>query len=431
MKHFLLIAGLLSCLSTFSRGESAVLTLPDLLRQAREKNPDLQAAEEAWKVQRANIGAAGAWPDPMLSYERETMTTPAPGMDAEKKQAFRIEQGIPFPGKLHQDVQMKRHEALLAEAVYRTRVLEVTRDIKMRYYQLYLTDEKIKLAAQAVEVMRAALGATQGRLAANQTSASDVFMAQGELRRMENMLFEQQQQRSLIAIELNTLLNQPTDTVLGTAQAPALRDVPVTQADLNTLAERNAPLYRSALHEINHSRAMQRRAQLDLAPDFGVMYEYQKAQEDGTDGRMIGVSVSFPLWFKRPWSMRQSAAEHVLEAQANAQAMKNMVLKMIAMEYTETQTHLRLARNYESDILPAALANLRVTRQSYASGQSDFLRLLEAYRTWIERHNEYQDQIYHVGEHWSELERWTGIDLAHAKEALDQTSWDLGDSHGK
>ena len=74
--------------------------------------------------------------------------------------------------------------------------------------------------------------------------------------------------------------------------------------------------------------------------------------------------------------------------------------------------------------MPAALANLRVTRQSYAAGQGDFLRLLEAFRTWIERHNEYQEQVYHTGEHWSELERWVGVDPSQAKEALAQTKWD-------
>jgi len=422
MKRFLLVAGLWSCTLSLSWGD-AVLTLPDLLRKAREQNPDIQAAERAWKVQRAQTGAASAWPDPTVSFIDERFPHGSSDAPPEKIQHYRIEQPIPFPGKITQDTDMKRHEALIAEAAYRVRVLDVFNDVKMRYFQLYLTDEKIKLAAQAVEVMRSALGTAQGRLAANQGGASDVFMAQGELRLMENQLFEQQQQRTLIVIELNTLLNQPTETPLGAAQAPALRDVPATRAEIQTLAERNAPLYLSALHETNHSKAMQKRQRLEYAPDFGIMYEYEKA-DMGDSGRQIGVSMTFPLWFQRPWGLNQSAEEHVLEAQANAQAMKNMVLKMVGTEYTEIQTHLRLARNYESDILPAALANLRVTRQSYAAGQGDFLRLLEAFRTWIERHNEYQEQVYHTGEHWSELERWVGVDPSQAKEALEQTKWD-------
>src|SRR5438552_745363 len=90
---------------------------------------------------------------------------------------------------------------------------------------------EILAARQAWEVMKAALRSAQARLGSNQTSASDVFMAQGELRRMENELFQQQQQRALIAIELNTLLNQPTDTPLGPAQAPELADLPLSLPD--------------------------------------------------------------------------------------------------------------------------------------------------------------------------------------------------------
>ena len=50
----------------------------------------------------------------------------------------------------------------------------------------------------------------------------------------------------------------------------------------------------------------------------------------------------------------------------------------------------------------------------------DFLRFLEAFRTWIQTNNEYQEKLYGYGEHWSELERWVGVPVDKAKEALEQ-----------
>jgi len=149
------------------------------------------------------------------------------------------------------------------------------------------------------------------------------------------------------------------------------------------------------------------------------MYERENTP-NGPAGHQIGFSVSFPLWLQRPWGLYRSAQEHMTEAQAKSQTMQNDVIKMVHMEYIETTTHLQLSRNYLSDILPSALSNVKIARQQYASGQTDFVRLLEAFRTWIEVHNGYQEQLYHYAEHWSELERWTGLELAHAKEALDQ-----------
>jgi outer membrane protein TolC len=96
-----------------------------------------------------------------------------------------------------------------------------------------------------------------------------------------------------------------------------------------------------------------------------------------------------------------------------------MVLKNVHAEYTETNTYLVQARNYETSILPSAQSALKVTQRQYASGQGDFLRLLEAFRTWIQSHNEYQEKLYQYGLHWSELERWLGVPPDQAQEALE------------
>ena len=112
------------------------------------------------------------------------------------------------------------------------------------------------LAQESVDVLKQALGSAQARLASGQSSASDTFMAQTELERMENMLFEQKQQRILIQIELNTLLNQPTDTPMAAAEPPELKTISADLPQLQKLAAMNNPLYLAARHEIDHSRAM-------------------------------------------------------------------------------------------------------------------------------------------------------------------------------
>src|SRR5205085_923765 len=123
-------------------------------------------------------------------------------------------------GKLTQDARMRLHEALIAQAHYRSKELDVLRDARMRFYQLYLTEQEIGLEQQSVEVLKNALASAQARMGANQSSASDVFMAQTELGRMKNRLYEDSQQRRLIQIEINSLLNQPPEGPLGPASPP-------------------------------------------------------------------------------------------------------------------------------------------------------------------------------------------------------------------
>ncbi len=415
---YLFLFALSVSLPPLLRAEEA-LSLPALLLKARDNNPDILAARHGWKVKLDEVAPTRAWPDPTFTYIDEKFPSGVDGVDPMRMKHYRIEQTVPFPGKLTNDARMKYHEALIAEAKYRAMTLEVFRDVQSRYYQLYLTDKLIDLAQDSVGVLKQTLGSAQARLAGGQSSTADVFMVQTELRRMENMLFEQKQQRTLIEIEINTLLGQPVKTPLGRPAAPDLKDIPATIPELEKLSSINNPLYRAAMHEVNHSRAMKTHHALQFLPDFGVMYEKETA-DAGPSGRQMGVSVTFPLWLSRPWGLTQSANEHISEAESTSQAMRNEVQKMVNTEFTETNTYLTQVKNYVAGILPEAQSALKITRHQYASGQIDFVRFLEAFRTWIQTNNEYQDKLYRYGEHWSELERWVGVPLDKAKEALDQ-----------
>lgn len=406
----------------------AVISLEDVLQLAKEKNPDIAASLQGWNAMSAQISPAKTWPDPTFSYVNEKIPSGMEGVEPETMKQYRVEQMIPFPGKLSADSKMKYHEARIAESKYRDKILDVIGDVRVRYYQLYLTDRSIELARQSVDLMRNILRTAQARLSSGQSTSADVFMSQTELRKMENMLFEQEQQRTMIQIELNTLLNQPTATAWSKTTAPTIIDIPVSLEDLQLLSETSSPLFMVAMHEIDHGRAMKKRSRLGYAPDFGVMYERQTMAE-GPAGREVGVSVSFPLWFSRPRGEIRAAAAHALEAESSAQGMRNMVRKMVHMTFTETNTHLRLTRSYVQGLLPSARGTLDVTREHYVSGRGDFIRFLEAFRAWITANIEYENQLYHYGEHWSELERWVGIDLAQAKEALHQKQSEAPNAH--
>ena len=392
------------------------LSLQALLQQARQNNPDINQARHGWKVKLDEVSPTRAWPDPTFTFVDEEFPSGVAGVGPMPMRHYRIEQTIPFPGKLSNDARMKYHEALIADATYRATVLEVFRDVQSRYYQLYLTDQLIGLAQDSIGVLRQLLASAQARLASAQTSATDVFMAQTELRRMENTLLEQKQQRALIQAEINTLVDQPVDRELGAARPPALREAPASLDEAQKLAASNNPLYLSAMHEVHHSRAMMAHHTLQFLPDFGFMYERETANA-GPDGRQIGVSMTFPLWFQRPWGLRRSAEEHLAEAEAASQAMRNEVQKNVFSEYTQTKTLAQEAENFESGILPAAQSAMSLTRQQYASGHTDFLKFLEAFRAWIQTNTEYQMKLYEYGDHWSQLERWVGMPLDEASQA--------------
>ena len=389
------------------------LSLEGLLAKARTHNPDVIAAAASWRSAKAAARPAGTWPSPTFRWAEERRPTGIPGMEGVPMRILGAEQMIPFPGKLTYEMRLKQHDAAAAQARYHDALLTLTRDVRRTYYQLYLTEQSIGLAEQSAAILKSVLGTSQARLASNQTSASDVFMAQTELRRMENMLFEQRQERLKIQAELNALLNQAADTPLGNASAPILRDLPYSLAELQAMARQQSPLLAESHEEKHHGKTMRARERLAFAPDFTVTAE-RETMNAGPDGRLIGVAMTFPLWLQKPWGDLKAAAAHEAEAEAMGNSRARRVERGIYQSWVETTTHLTMTRNYTQGILPAPHSSLNVTRQQYASGRADFLRFLEAFRGWVNAHLEYEQQLYKVGESWSELERWVGSDLNEA-----------------
>jgi len=103
------------------------LSLPALLLRARDSNPDILAARHGWKVMLDEVAPTRAWPDPTFTYIDEKFPSGVEGVDPMHMKHYRIEQTIPFPGKLTNDARMKYHEALIAEAKYRATTLDVFR----------------------------------------------------------------------------------------------------------------------------------------------------------------------------------------------------------------------------------------------------------------------------------------------------------------
>lgn len=415
MKHvrIFLFLSLFSLAGRITAEEKAA-SLVELIQMAKNRNPDIKAAYQKWLVTKQEIGTASSWPNPNFSYVDEKDPSGMAGVEPMTRKHYSVEQEFPFPGKLGNESRMKHHEALITEAKYQDTVLDVKKRLKLNFYRASSTDKLIGLLKKNTSSFRSALSAAQARVASNQASASDVFMIQTELHQMENMLFEKEQQRKQVDIEINALLDEPFNTAWSFTSQLALKPLPLSADELEALAAEENPLYLSAAHEVNHARAMLARSRLDFAPDIGVMYEYQTADDGsggGPAGRMLGLSLSVPLWLRRPLAFKAGAQAHLVEAEAMAKSMKNMVRKMVRMEENETTIHFTLAHNLETNILPTAQAAMDTTRDQYIAGRGDFLRMLEAIRSWIAVNRDFQNELYHYAEHWSEVERWVGVDL--------------------
>jgi outer membrane protein TolC len=108
------VAALLLLLTSFSaeaQEPRAKLSLPDLVREALERNPEVQMAARALEARRARVPQAAALPDPMLMYGVINEGRPVPFQTLGERDFSEAYVGVShdllYPGK----GRLRRHAA--------------------------------------------------------------------------------------------------------------------------------------------------------------------------------------------------------------------------------------------------------------------------------------------------------------------------------
>src|SRR2546425_1076016 len=98
------------------------LSLPGLVREALEHNPEIQVAARTLEAKRARVGQAAALPDPMLMYGVINEGRPVPFQtlgERDFSEAYvGISQDLPFPGKRRLRKEAAQEEVEAAQSAY-------------------------------------------------------------------------------------------------------------------------------------------------------------------------------------------------------------------------------------------------------------------------------------------------------------------------
>src|SRR5574341_1019768 len=187
------------------------LRLRDLLREARERNPEILAAEKRRQAAQARIKPAGTYADPQIAFQ--SMYTPYPLNNVGNgERIFTISQMFEFPGKLGLMSGMARKEAEAIGADVETTRLRVLREVKATYFMLYRVDRELEINAANRRLMRQFIEIANVKYATGMGLQPDIIKAQVEFSMLVNDSLMLAQERGSAAAMLNSLLNRPRET---------------------------------------------------------------------------------------------------------------------------------------------------------------------------------------------------------------------------
>ena len=371
--------------------------LPDLLREALERNPEVQMAAHMVDAKRARIPQAGALPDPVLMYGVENEGRPIPfetlGTNGFSDVYVGVTQEIPFHGKRGLREKVAGEEASAEEWRYEGIRRRVAAQVAEAYYDLYATHAALGIVDESLRLLDQLTKVTRARLAVGQVSQQDVLDAEVELSRLEERKSTLERRRVTIEANLQRLLLRAAPAPLG-RPAPVLRTpLSASLEELLARAEEESPM----VHEFE-SRTSKAERTVDLArrerlPDFGVKLVYfNRGALDPLYS--LGGTLTLPIYAGR----KQKQA--ILEARADLGAARNAnesVRSQVRFEVTESyfmaSTADHLLRLYDEGILKQARLSVDSAIAQYQVGKVDFLTLISSWRRLLDYNLAYHEQL--------------------------------------
>lgn len=388
--------------------DSGVIHLPDILSEARERNPKILAAKEMWEAERAKIRSAGTWDDPKVGLNLEKIPrNKKPNTRNAGTDMYMIEQDIPFPGKLSAKATAQHHAAKIAEYEYRKTVLDVQADVAEAYYDLWELLENIRITDAHVRIWDRLSNVSERQYAAGRVMQRDVLRAQTEADKISTDL-ENLKARLLAAkARLNALLDRRADAPIGNPISPAVdfraEDIPALQAATDSC---NVDL-KSAAHHIEHTRALLKAARYGFLPDFSA--GWARMNEVGMP-KVYNASLflNLPLYFWKQRAEVKAAKADLRHAEAVSDRMRNEVGADLRAAAAEVRNAARTADIYRVSVLPRSRKALEVVESGYLSGRANFLDLHDAQGQLLTEERTYAGTLATYGKSRAILERVVG-----------------------
>ena len=359
--------------------------LAQLVAEALQNNPEIQAARKEWEAVSQRVAPAGALDDPMLEagvlnvptnsfrFDREDMTMKMIGMS----------QRFPYPGKrgLREDVASRDAEA--TGHSYQETVNRTVRDLKLAYFDLGIVLASVQLVERNKLILEQFLRIVETRYAVGQGNQADVLKAQTQLSKMMEELIKLARERPMLEAELSRALGRSAAAAPLVPAAPELRETTLRFETLHEEALQRRPQLLALQSAVARTEKALELARKDYYPDFDVRFSYGQRENmpDGTkrsDMVNFTVAINLPVWRDRKLSPRVAEAQ-AMRDQADRMhlALRNELASKLRQQVAAAEQNARAARLYQKDILPQARLTVEAALSAYRVNRVDFMTLLD------------------------------------------------------
>ena len=366
------------------------LTLDQLEATALASNPSICRAYNLVAAARGNWVQVGLKPNPSVGYEGQQLGS---GGLAEQHGVF-FGQEIPTGGKLRLNRAVAQGEILVAQQQLAAQRQRVLTDVRSSYYRVLVAQRQVGLAEELIEVADEGSRAVEALFKASEVGRVDVLQSQLESEQAQILRQDARNAYEAAWRELAAVVgvpDLPVQTLLGDPAAPS-HELQF-EATLSRLLA-TSPELSGAVADLQRARRAVQRARVEPIPNVTVQGLVNWI-DNGIGGKPDGgvaISVPLPLFDRNQGAIMRAEREAAAASYAVTQTELDLRSRL-APVYEAYANARNQTERYRKTILPAAEESLELTRKMYGIGETNYIGLLTAQRTFTQTNVNYLDAI--------------------------------------
>ncbi|MFZ1865525.1 MAG: TolC family protein [Polyangiales bacterium] len=380
-----------------------------LVRAVLERNPNLEAARQAWRAALAEHPQARSLQDTRASYTLAPLSIRS--SQVRFGQVVKLEQRFPTPGKLRFAGEAALAEAEAKQADYESVRLTLALMASSLFDEYYRATRLVDLNEEHRQLIEDIRASAMVQYEAGRVSQQDPLQAEVELAHIIHERVMLESQRDVIVAQINGLLHQRPELPLPAPpreMEPPVLNVPDTES-LQQEAIEGRPELHAAQSELHAADSAVSLAKRNYSPEIGLLGEYNSMWAQTQHQWMAGVSLNLPLQIRSRKGAVEEAEAHTQRAEAELSAMRDEVRVEVDQARKRLLEARHVVRLYQDRLIPAALAQIDAAEFGYETGRNSFQALIDAERSLRTLQVQYEDALASLGQRAAELDRARGV----------------------
>lgn len=395
----LLVCGMLPVPGTAQR---TALDLSGALATAQTSNLELQAARQQRALALAGITTAGLLPNPTFSF-LAAKDTPHEGIT--------LDIPVELGGKRGKRLAVAHEEQKSVEIDLSVLERQIRRRTREAFFKAVAARSQTEQAKVALDLVTRTRDMVQQRYETGDVAQLEVIQAEVELARAtadyETTAQAQRSAEVLLAGLLNRPLTSPVELAGRLDQVPP---APTLDAVIAQALQSNADLLKSTQDLRTEQRRLelaksQRIPNIDLQPglDFNSPPEFR-------EGGRGGIAVTIPLFNRGQGEIALSTARLEL-LRLTQQSQRLNASAQVAAAYFDYVAKRHQSEQYAQRIVPQTERLSQMAEDSYRSGKTNLLTLIDAQRRLNDVRKAYLDSLFAAQSSFAAMEEVVGASL--------------------